>query len=355
MHVKLNILWTLYIYYVNTCKYNTYKARICLCVRVRLFDGMSFYVFHGISTHHLQHKFQSAITCNNYSMQTDAFFPEIPHDSRLCQVSLGFLSATKLSLLLLQASDLALKFLPLPKKLQFSLLSFAGSCHLGVQQTRLARCQFLRAQSDKSDKSMLRAQAAWKKSAVTFFAPTIPNEWVPDMDDMNNQSAVCPKKSPTTKLWLGCSDGDIFLLGLRLFLLQLRLEFLQFHPKFLFCSNLHLLPRPTESGANGAQELKSEPDSSPGIWDIWGTSTYVSQHSWCNPPPHPPPPPWAKVPSAALFHAKRCSKCFGSDSSAPSLPPTSWDKSDQICFWKLKVIHGSLNVPIEHHPTIRFH
>lgn len=82
-------------------------------------------------------------------MQTDAFFPEIPHDSRLCQVSLGFLSANKLSLLLLQASDLALKFLPLPKKLQFSLLSFAGSCHLGVQQTRLARCQFLRAQRDK--------------------------------------------------------------------------------------------------------------------------------------------------------------------------------------------------------------
>lgn len=82
---------------------------------------------------------------------------------------------------------------------------------------------------------------------------------------MNNQSAVCPKKSPTTKLWLGCSDGDIFLLGLRLFLLQLRLEFLQLHPKFLFCSNLHLLPRPTGSGANGAQELKSEADS-PGIW-----------------------------------------------------------------------------------------
>ena len=56
----------------------------------------------------------------------------------------------------------------------------------------------------------------------------------------------------------------------------------------------------------------------------------------CNPPP---PPPWAKVPSAVLFHAKRCSKCFGSDSSAPSLPPTSWDKSDQICFWKLKSLN----------------
>jgi hypothetical protein len=110
-------------------------------------------------------------------MQTDAFFPEIPH-SRLCQVSLGFLSATKLSLLLLQASDLALKFLPLPKKLQFSLLCFAGSCHLGVQQTRLARCQFLSATRQKVTNlswEMQRAQAAWKKSAVNFLPQPSPN------------------------------------------------------------------------------------------------------------------------------------------------------------------------------------
>jgi len=58
----MNIVYIYICVCVNTCKYNTYKARICLCVRVRLFDGMSFYVFHGISTHHLQHKLQSAIT-----------------------------------------------------------------------------------------------------------------------------------------------------------------------------------------------------------------------------------------------------------------------------------------------------
>ena len=61
---------------------NTYKARICLCVRVRLFDGMSFYVFHGISTHHLQHKFQSAITIPCKAMHFSLRFHMIPGSAK---------------------------------------------------------------------------------------------------------------------------------------------------------------------------------------------------------------------------------------------------------------------------------
>ena len=131
------------------CKYSIYKAR------VRLFDCMSFYLSHRFSTHHLQQQFQAAITgyprehvaqlfhVKRYIFTWDSTWLQA---SPGCQVSLGFLFAAKLSLLLLQAPDLALKVLPLPaKRLQFPLLSFAGhSCHLlGVQQTRLARRQFL--------------------------------------------------------------------------------------------------------------------------------------------------------------------------------------------------------------------